>query len=76
MKKILTVLFSLAVAFVGNAKNWTDPATGIAWTYDDNGDGAAILGCGVSTGAIEIPSVIAGLSVTSIGECAFDGCSG
>jgi len=75
--------FALATATAVHADTWTDPATGITWTYTVTG-GKASLGGGslgspavpTSTqGAIVVPSDIGGKAVTEVGNSAFAFCS-
>jgi hypothetical protein len=86
MGKAVTIIAALAAgvwAFGAWADTWTDPATGITWTYTVS-NGKASLGNGWSspavpqttTGALTIPSKINGYSVTSIGIRAFFDCRG
>lgn len=81
MKKAIMAIAALAAtmaALTAHAATWTDPATGITWTYTVS-NGKASLGGGysspavpkTSTGALTIPSTINGYSVTSIGFYAF-----
>jgi len=83
MKKILFISLAafMSLAVMGDA--WTDPKTGIEWTYTVSGGGASVGGLWdrtaidpLTAGAIAIPSAIAGYSVTSIGESAFSCCRG
>ena len=76
-------LLSLAGAWSAWADTWTDPNTGITWTYTVS-NGKASLGGGSSsstavptstTGAITIPSSLGGCPVTGIGQYAFYNCS-
>ena len=65
------------------ADTWTDPATGITWTYTVTGGKASVGGGspgsqavpGLTTGAIAIPEMLGGYAVTSIGNYAFNECS-
>ena len=87
MKKAIMAIAALAAtmaALTAHADTWTDPATGITWTYTVS-NGKASLGGGsssssavpkTSTGALTIPSKINGYSVTSIGWYAFYNCNG
>ena len=85
MKKRIVMLFAAALATVcTRADTWTDPGTGITWTYTVSG-GKASLGGGSSsstavptsrTGALAIPPTVNGYPVTSIKSSAFSGCSG
>ena len=85
MKKLLMALALMPLMVI--AETWTDPSTGIIWTYISRNDGTASLGTGwgdfmttavpVSTcGALTVPASINGRSVTIIEEFAFDGCYG
>ena len=75
------VLLSVSVL----ADTWTDPETGITWTYTVS-DGEASLGSGLlggstavstnTTGDLLIPSALGGYPVSSIGVDAFYSCSG
>ena len=78
-------LLSLTGTWRAWADKWTDPDTGISWTYTVS-DGKASLGSGEysgdravptsTTGAITIPTALGDYPVTSIGWRAFEGCSG
>ena len=80
-------MLAVAALAVGGAMGdtwWTDPSTGIKWTYTVS-NGKASLGGGSTsstavpgstTGALSIPSTLGGYPVTSIGEYAFWSCSG
>ena len=83
VKNIIAIL-SLAIAASAWADTWTEPDTGITWTYTVI-NGEASLGGGSSsslaiststTGAITIPSTLGVYPVTSIGNYAFSDCSG
>ena len=78
MKKILMSLVLMPLMVL--AATWTDPDTGIIWTYIVSGDtakiGSKIDGVtaipSATTGAITIPSTLGGCRVTSIwGLCIF-----
>ena len=88
MKKAVAIIAALAAgvwALTARAATWTDPATGITWTYTVS-SGWASMGGGsyntspavstTTTGALTIPSTINGYPVSSIGDYAFDRCSG
>ena len=81
MKKILMSLVLMPLMVL--AATWTDPDTGIIWTYivsDDTAkigselDGVTAIPS-ATTGAITIPSTLGGYRVTSIGDYAFSYCS-
>ena len=86
MKKAIMAIAALAAtmaALTARADTWTDPATGITWTYTVSSGKASLEGGSYSpavptttTGALVIPSSINGYSVTSIGSYAFCYCSG
>ena len=79
------VPLSLAGAWRAWTDTWSDPDTGITWTYTVS-DGEASLGGDSSsssravpvstTGAIVIPSTLGNYPVRSIGDDAFIDCSG
>ena len=87
MKKVIMAIAALVAGMAmltARADTWTDPATGITWTYTVTG-AKVTIGTGrwgtpaipkSTTGAIAIPATINGCPVTSIGECAFYCCSG
>jgi len=63
------------------ADTWTDPGTGIVWTYTTHGSKAYVGGgngmTAISTdttGSITVPSKIAGKTVTSVAYGAFQNC--
>ena len=68
----------------GHADTWTDSATGLTWNYTVAGGAASIVGPSnntpsvspAPTGTVAIPATLGGFPVTSIGQCAFFGCSG
>ena len=80
MKKILMAFVLMPLMVL--ADTWTDPETGIEWTFtiSENratvGNGAQAAIFSLTVGAIEIPSTLGGCSVTDIGDYAFLGCSG
>ena len=73
---VLIVGLVLFGRLVARADIWTDPDTGYTWNYSVNGDTAKISGVSPTTGTVIIPSTLGGYPVTSIGYCAFYGCSG
>ena len=82
-KLTLLILSVVATTGAGAAMRWTDPATGINWTYIVS-DGKASIGGGKSydtavpqsiTGVLVVPAMINGYPVTSIGDYAFFLCS-
>ena len=84
MKLFWFIILSWMFAFTASAySTWTDPSTGIQWTYTVQTDGTVSLGDGYyypavsksTTGNLIIPSTINGKSVTSIGSYAFYNCS-
>lgn len=71
------------VALCAEAATWTDPETGITWTYIVSG-GKASIGSGTpsstaipktTSGTIVIPSTLSGFPVTGIRDYAFYMCS-
>ena len=79
-KALAVVIASFTVAFA-----WAETETvgGYIWTYRINGDTAEIYKGSSSpaispspTGAMTIPSTLGGKTVTSIGDNAFEDCSG
>ena len=82
MKKIVAILFAV-MSFSVFASTWTDPKTGITWTYIVSNSEASVGGGSSSLtavpkatkGAITIPSSLGGYPVTSIGSYAFSSCS-
>ena len=79
MKRLLIAsLVCLTTALF--ADTWTDPETGITWTYTVTNGVATIYNNGTAAiatstrGQVRIPSVLDGYPVTSIGEHAFDEC--
>ena len=65
------------------ADTWTDPATGITWTYTVTGGKASVGGGSLGNpavptstqGAIVVPTAIGGKPVTEVGNSAFAFCS-
>ncbi len=85
MKKRIGMFLAAAMAAVcAQADTWTDPDTGITWSYQVNGDEAEI--CKIvydyyqvavspaPTGHVTIPSTLGGKPVTCIGANAFYDC--
>lgn len=83
MKKLLMAL-ALLPLMAGAYETWTDPSTGIRWTYTILDDGTISLGDGYSatavnrdtSGSLDILPTINGRAVTSIGDFSFQGCAG
>ena len=86
IKKLTALILSVVSAIgAGAAMHWTDPTTGIEWTYTVS-DGKASVGGGNPrydtavpksiTGALVVPAIINGYPVTSIEVAAFSGCDG
>ncbi len=82
MKKMLMTLAAAFFAVSLLADTWTDPDTGITWTYTIVGDEAQI-GTGGSaaistatSGHVDVPAELGGKPVTAIGVNAFKGCIG
>ena len=72
-----------SVTLSAYAETWTDPSTGITWTYTVLSDGTASLGGGTSstpaiptstTGSIVVPQYVNGLLVTGLADHAFERC--
>ena len=82
MKKLLaTIAAATGIAASAFAATWTDPSTGIEWTYTVTNNEAVIgrlykkAAIPVTTsGDITIPSTLGGKPVTIIGEYSFQGC--
>ena len=75
MKKMLMLLTVFAVAMPVMAA--TGYANGYTWTYRISGGTVEIEGISPEpTGTVTIPSTLGGKPVTSIGESAFEECSG
>ena len=82
MKKLILIV--VLMPLMALADKWTDPSTGIEWTYVIQSDETVSLGNGFgypavsesTMGTLIIPRTINGKSVTSIGSSAFSGCSG
>ena len=81
--KTLLAALMLTVSLSTNALTWTDPDTGIKWTYTKLADGTASLGGGKTTstavpkntkGDLVVPEKINGLDVTEIKTYAFYEC--
>ena len=80
--KTLLAAFLLTFSLAAHALTWTDPDTGIKWTYTKLADGTASLGTTTSsaipkstTGNLIVPDTIAGLKVTEMKRLSFCGCS-
>ena len=76
MKRLSFLLICMICCITTMADNWTDPDTGYTWSYSVNGQIATIEKNKWATGDLVIPATINRYSVTSIGEAAFDRCSG
>ena len=81
-KKLMMMLAATTVATFG-ARADTETVGGYTWTYRINGNTAEIyygfISAAIShkpTGAVTIPSTLGGKPVTSIGDSAFEDCSG
>jgi hypothetical protein len=83
MKKMLMMALAALAAGGVWADTWTDPETGIMWTYTVS-DGKASVSTGrygrpaisKTTGSITIPSTLGGYPLTIIGDSAFFNCDG
>ena len=84
MKRLMMLAVAALVALGAWADTWTDPDTGITWTYTVS-DGKAILGGGSSSstavqrstsGTLAIPAKLGRRPVTQIGSYAFYNCRG
>ena len=82
--KTLLAALMLTVSLAANALTWTDPDTGIKWTYTKLADGTASLGGGKSSspavptsqsGDLVVPAKINGLTVTQMKAYVFYGCT-
>ena len=76
-KRLLAMVLAVGSAIGA----WADEETigGYTWyyySYEDNGSKVEIAGVSPETGALMIPSVLGGKPVTSIGDDAFEYCSG
>ena len=83
MKRLMTLAVAALVAGGAWADTWTDPDTGITWTYTLS-NGKASLGGGSDTspavptstaGVLSIPPALDGYLVASIGSYAFYNCT-
>lgn len=82
IRKPMMMVAALAATFGAWAETWTDPDTGYTWTYQINGNTAKIYKsdyvCAVNpkpSGAVEIPAMLGGKPVTSLGHSTFTSCS-
>ena len=76
MKRLSFLLICMICCITTMADNWTDPETGYTWSYTVSDNGATIGENKWATGSLVIPTTINGYPVKSIGEAAFDRCSG
>jgi len=77
MKRLIMMMAAAVTVAFGAWADFTETVGGYTWTYRINGGTAEIEGISPSpTGAVTIPSTLGGNPVTSIGYCAFEGCSG
>nr|MCR5838594.1 hypothetical protein [Kiritimatiellia bacterium] len=82
MKKLLaTIAAAVGIASSAFAATWTDPSTGIEWTYTVSGNEATLyngddtsISPRLASGVIAVPSSIKGKTVTAIGGFAFYQC--
>ncbi len=84
MKMTRLIPFCAAMLFAANAAfAATETVNGVEWTYSVSSGGATLGGGSSSTpaipkatsGAVEIPSELGGVPVTTIANYAFSGCS-
>ena len=66
MKKLLMMIGAAAVAVGANANTWTDPITGIAWTYSTNNDGVSTVTLGGGTTGTPAASFPSSFNVSGI----------
>ena len=72
IRLLVTAVVSLTMCLV-YADTWTDPDTGYTWNYLINGNTAEVsISASTTAGAIMIPAILDGKTVTSIGERAFN----
>ena len=76
MKRLSFLLICMICCITTIADNWTDPETGYTWYYTVSDNSATIGENKWATGSLVIPTTINGYPVKSIGEAAFDRCSG
>lgn len=77
MKRILHVMAVVMLSCYAIADSWTDPETGIEWTYTVLNDDAYLDAPAISqqtSGAIAIPQKLDGHPVVSIGDNSFSSC--
>ena len=76
MKRLSFLLICMICFITTMADNWTDPETGYTWSYTVSDNSATIGENKWATGSLVIPTTINGYPVKSIGDNAFNGCSG
>ena len=74
-QKLLTLALLLCACLQTWADTWTD-SNGVTWTYTLSGSNATITKSSKTSGSLVIPNKVNGYTVTSIGNYAFDYCSG
>jgi len=76
MKKLMMLAVAVLASFIAMGDTWTDPETGIKWSYKVGGGEASVTDANPASGDIAIPLYLGGCPVTSIGSYAFPSCSG
>lgn len=66
MKKLLMMIGAAAVAVGAYANTWTDPITGIVWTYSTNNDGVSTVTLGGGTQSTPAASFSSSFDVNKI----------
>ena len=66
MKKLLMMIGAAAVAVGAYANTWTDPVTGIVWTYSTNNDGVSTVTLGGGTQGTPAASFSSSFDVNKI----------